>query len=238
MSKSSTGLVDRFQSPIAGRIALAGLASVLLFLSGFAVWAVRTSNEAARNARKFNELSDSYDRARFVVAEERSLEREYRLEPSVGTRRLFEQTSATFLESLAAIRVIGDRSDRDLVTRMSLEHNSYLMAIDRLFTAVDAGRTALVQRIDEQEINPVFSDIEERIYTASFQHQAEALNRFRSLEETEGQVLVGTVIAFTAGLALLALFSVILVGHKRLFAKGRGTLPINGPEFVRCDRDP
>src|SRR5919106_5956477 len=119
MSKSSTGLVDRFQSPIAGRIALAGLSSVLLFLSGFAVWAARTTNEAARNARRFNELSDSYDRARFAVAEERSLEREYRLEPSEGTRRLFEQTSQTFLASLDAIRLIGDRSDRDLVRRMS-----------------------------------------------------------------------------------------------------------------------
>jgi PAS domain S-box-containing protein len=218
--KPRTGLVDRFQSPIAGRIALAGLASVLMFLSGFAVWAARTTNEAARNARRFNELSDSYGRARFAVAEERSLEREYRLEPNAGTRRLFEQTSETFLESLAAIRVIGDRSDRDLVRRMSLEHKRYLMAIDQLFTAVDADQTALVQRIDQQEIDPVFSDIEERIYTASFQHQAEALERFRSLEKTEGQVLVGTVIAFAAGLALLAIFSVILVGHRRLLRKG------------------
>jgi PAS domain S-box-containing protein len=220
MSKSSTGLVDRFQSPIAGRIALAGLASVLLFLSGFAVWAVRTTNEAAGNARRFNELSDWYDRARFAVAEERSLEREYRLEPSVGTRRLFEQTSATFLESLAAIKVIGDRSDRDLVGRMFIQHQSYLKAIDRLFTAVDAGQTGLVQRIDQEGIDPVFSDIEERVYTASFQHQAEAVNRFRSLEKTEAQVLVGTVIAFAAGLILLASFSVILVGHRRLLRKG------------------
>src|SRR5918996_3862080 len=218
--KPRTGLVDRFQTPIAGRVALVGLASVLMFLSGFAVWAVRTTNEAARNARRFNELSDSYDRARFAVAEERSLEREYRLEPDAGTRRLFEQTSQTFLESLDAIRLIGDRSDRDLVGRMSLEHKSYLEAIDRLFTPVDAAETALVERIDREDIDPVFSGIEERVYTASFQHEAEAVKRFRSLEKTEGQVLVGTVVAFAAGLILLATFFVILVGQRRLLRRG------------------
>src|ERR671915_2321123 len=98
MLKASRGFVDRFQTPIAGKVALAGLASVLVFLCGFAIWAVRTIDEAARNVRTSYELSDSYAQARFAVAEERSLEREYRLRPERGTRKLFEHTSASFLE--------------------------------------------------------------------------------------------------------------------------------------------
>jgi diguanylate cyclase (GGDEF)-like protein len=215
MLKASRGFVDRFQTPIAGKVALAGLASVLVFLCGFAIWAVRTIDEAARNVRTSYELSDSYAQARFAVAEERSLEREYRLRPERGTRKLFEHTSASFLESLAAINQIGDRSDHELVRSMLLQHRKYLEAIDRLFAAVDAGRTRLVLRIDREEIDPIFADIEERVYTASFEHQAEALARFRSLEETETRVHIGTLVAFATGLILLASFSLILVAHKR-----------------------
>jgi PAS domain S-box-containing protein len=211
--KSNKRFVDRFQTPIAGKLALAGLASVLFFLSGFAIWAARTTNEAAEKARISKELSDLYERARFSVAEERSLEREYRLQPFPGTQELFQQNSATFLDSLAEIDRIGDPTDLELVGRMRVQHQTYLEAIDHLFTAVDAGRLALVQRIHEEKIDPVFSDIEERIYTASFQHETEATESFALLEETQRQVRFGTLIAFAAGLALLA--TLIYVDHKR-----------------------
>lgn len=218
MSKAGRSVGDLFKTTIAGRLALVGLASVLIFLSGFSIWGARTTNEAAETARTSKRLSDLYDRARFSVAEQRSLERQYRLRPYSGTRELFTQNSLSFVEYLTEINRIGDRSDLELVERMSGQHVAYKDAIRRLFHAVDTGRTRLVERIAEKQIDPVFSDIEERVYTASFHHEAEASKAFGLLEETEAKVRLGTLMAFGAGLALLAML--VFVDHRRRLQEG------------------
>ena len=66
------------------RLATAGLAAVLLVLTGFALWAAHSTNGAARQADRLSRLSDAYQEARFAVAVEESLERKYRLEPATS----------------------------------------------------------------------------------------------------------------------------------------------------------
>jgi hypothetical protein len=59
-----------------------GLASVLIVLSIVAVWGELSTNRAANAAKRFSELSDAFEQARFAVAAEESLNRKYRLQPS------------------------------------------------------------------------------------------------------------------------------------------------------------
>jgi hypothetical protein len=84
------------------RLATAGLAAVLLLLTGFALWASSSTNRAARQADQFNRLSDAYQQARFAVAAEESLERKYRLEPGPEVRQRYQQAAAT----LGAVRKV------------------------------------------------------------------------------------------------------------------------------------
>jgi diguanylate cyclase (GGDEF)-like protein len=197
------------------RLATAGLAAVLLVLTGFALWAAFSTNRAARQADRLSRLSDAYQQARFAVAAEESLERKYRLEPGPEVRQRYQQAAAALLAALDGVRQRGDANDRALVAKVEAEHARYLDGIDRMFNAVDAGDTKLVLAIDGAETEPAFAAIEAQVNAAADAHHEQALASLRALRNTEATVLVATPIAFAAGLGLLAVFWAIVVGYQR-----------------------
>jgi diguanylate cyclase len=199
----------------ATRLATAGLAAVLLLLTGFALWAGFSTNRAARQADQFIRQSDAYQQARFAVAAEESLERKYRLEPGPEVRRRYEQAAGALAAALDIVHERGSREDRMLSDRLDADHARYLDAIGRMFAAVDAGDTTRVLAIDNDQVDPLFSAIEERVDAAADAHHQQALDSLHALRRTETLVVVATPIAFTAGLGLLGVFWAIVVGYQR-----------------------
>jgi len=61
--------------PDASHFASFGLAVVLIVLSIFALWGEFSTNRAANAAKRFSELSNAFEQARFAVAAEESLNR-------------------------------------------------------------------------------------------------------------------------------------------------------------------
>jgi signal transduction histidine kinase len=202
-------------SRIVGYIASSGLALVLLFLTGFAIWAALTTNQAAGVAKRANELSDYYQQARYAVGAEESLERKYRLEPGPEIRAKHRAASADLLAALQSIRQGGDASDQALVDGVLDAHDRYLDAIGRMFAAVDAGDTPRVNSIDEAEVDPVFDQIDTQVNTAADQHHAAALQQLTDLDQTESLVFTATPIVFVLGLGLLGLFWSVLRTYQR-----------------------
>ena len=80
---------------------------------------------------------------------------------------------------------------------------------------MDAGDDKRVLAIDGGETEPAFAAIEAQVNTAADARHAQALAALRALRSTEAMVLVATPIAFTAGLGLLAVFWVLVVGYQR-----------------------
>jgi len=197
------------------RWATAGLAAVLLALTGFGLWASHSTNRAAREADYFNRLSDAYQQARFAVAAEESLERKYRLEPGPEIRARYQQAAAALAAALDVVSERGNRQDRVLEARLSADHARYLDAIGRMFAAVDAGNTKRVLAIDGAETEPAFAAIEAQVNAAADAHHAQALASLHALRRTETFVVVATPIAFAAGLGLLGVFWAIVVGYQR-----------------------
>jgi len=197
------------------RWATAGLAAVLLALTGFGLWASHSTNRAAREADHFNRLSDAYQQARFAVAAEESLERKYRLEPGPEIRARYQQAAAALVAALDVVSERGNRQDRVLEARLSADHARYLDAIGRMFAAVDAGNTKGVLAIDGAETEPAFAAIEAQVNAAADAHHAQALASLHALRRTETFVVVATPIAFAAGLGLLGVFWAIVVGYQR-----------------------
>jgi diguanylate cyclase len=197
------------------RLATAGLAAVLLLLTGFALWASYSTNRAARQADQFSRLSDAYQQARFAVAAEESLERKYRLEPGPEVRQRYEQASAALVAALEVVHERGSREDRALVERLDADHARYLDAIGRMFAAVDAGDSTRVLAIDNDQVDPLFSAIEEQVNAAADAHHDQALDSLHALRSTETFVVVVTPVAFAAGLGLLGMFWAIVVGYQR-----------------------
>ena len=197
------------------RLATAGLAAVLVMLTGFALWAAYSTNRAARQADRLIRLSDAYQQARFAVAAEESLERKYRLEPGPEVRTKYQQAAASLLTALEDVHQRGDHADRVLKERLDAQHDRYLDAIGRMFAAVDAGDTKRVLAIDENQVDPLFGSIEEQVNAAADVHHQAALASLGALRRKETSVMMATPVAFTAGLALLGLFWTIVVGYQQ-----------------------
>jgi diguanylate cyclase len=197
------------------RLATAGLAAVLLLLTGFALWAAYSTNRAARQADHFNRLSDAYQQARFAVAAEESLERKYRLEPGPEVRQRYQQAASALVAALDVVHELGSRKDRVLAERLEADHARYLDAIGRLFAAVDTSNTKRVLAIDNDQVAPLFSAIEEQVDAAADARHHQALASLHALRRTETFVMVATPIAFATGLGLLGVFWAIVVGYQR-----------------------
>ena len=199
----------------ATRLATAGLAGVLVVLTGFALWAAYTTHRAARQADRLSHLSDAYQQARFAVATEQSLERKYRLEPGPEVRADYQRAAASLLAALDVVRQQGDHRDRALVEHVEADHVRYVDVIGRLFAAVDAGDRKQVEAIDEDEEDPLFDAIDEHVSTAAEAHHQQALAGLGALRRTQATVVVATPIGFAAGLGLLGVFWAIVVGYQR-----------------------
>jgi predicted negative regulator of RcsB-dependent stress response len=192
------------------RLATAGLAAVLVVLTGFALWAASSTNRAAHQADRLSRLSDAYQQARFAVAAEESLERKYRLEPGHEVRTKYQQAAASLLAALEDVHQRGDHADRALKERLDAQHDRYLDAITRMFAAVDAGDTKQVLAIDENQVDPLFGSIEEQVNAAADAHHQAALAGLGALRRQETLVMVATPVAFAAGLGLLGVFWAIV----------------------------
>jgi diguanylate cyclase (GGDEF)-like protein len=197
------------------RLATAGLAAVLLVLTGFGLWAGWSTNRVARRSDQFSRLSDAYQQARFAVAAEESLERKYRLEPGPEVRERFREAATAVVVALGVVHERGNREDRVLVERLEADHARYLKAIGRMFAAVDAGDTRRVLAIDGGETEPMFDAIETRVNAAADAHHAQALASLAALRSAETFVVVATPVAFAVGLGLLGMFWATVVGYQR-----------------------
>ena len=199
----------------ADRLASFGLASVLILLSGFAIWGALTTYRAGAAAKHFDELSDAFNNARAAVAAEESLERKYRLEPSAKVRQRHRAAGDELLKQLARARASAEPGDEALIDKLITLHKDYVLAIDHMFKAVDAGDTTLATKIDGAEVDPRFDALEAQIVAASDARHVEAFRHIDELANIQRSVLVATPLAFAIGIALVVFFSRILRARRR-----------------------
>ena len=199
----------------ASRLASFGLASVLIVLSFVAVWGEFSTNRAAHAAKRFSELSDAFEQARFAVAAEESLNRKYRLQPSAEVLGRHREAAIALLAALENARRLGEPADRALISDVLAIHTEYLVAIDRMFAAVDAGDITRANELDRTDVDPKFDTIEARIFAAYDAHGAEAVQRLNELAYVQTSVLAVTIFAFAVGMGLVILFEFILRAQRR-----------------------
>ncbi len=206
---------ERLPRPGTRRLAGLGLAIVLLLLTCFGFWVAFATDRSSHRLQGSFLLSSDYERARYAVASEESLERKYRLEPGPDVRALFDQASASLQSALAAVRREGAPDDRALVDRVLAAHEQYLSAIDRMFAAVDANEPGRVLAIDHRLVDPVFYSIERRVDAQASAHQQASVTQLANLRRSSTIIMIATPLTFAAGLALLGLFSMILLAYRR-----------------------
>jgi diguanylate cyclase (GGDEF)-like protein len=199
---------------VAGRLALGGLALVLVLLAGVSVWGVAQTRGATGQVAGAAKESSLFDRARFAVASEEALERGYQLSPEPKVRVEFAATAAALASLLHQIRTTGSSSDRAIAKSVLVEHARYLVLARQLFAAVDAGNDALTLALDEEAL-PRVHVIEGLIFAVAATHARQAQTSLAALRHNESSVLVWTLAVFALGLCLLVLCCLVLVSSAR-----------------------
>ncbi len=197
-----------------GRVSVIGLGVVLVAMTLLGVvGSLRISEESRRASEKVS-LADTYERARFAVASEESLERKYRLKPSPTVRRGFDDASRALGRSLrGAARRESPRARQQLRSVLST-HDGFRRAVADLFDAVDAGQTRRVLQIDASS-ELAFSSIEERVDVAASTHRVEAQRATASLRQNASRLRLIMPLGFLVGVGLLGLFAASLVAASR-----------------------
>jgi diguanylate cyclase (GGDEF)-like protein/PAS domain S-box-containing protein len=197
------------------RLASFGLAGVLVVLSIFAFWGAFSTYRAGNAAKHFSELSDAFDDANAAVAAEESLERKYRLEPSAEVRGGHHKAAVSLLTALDRAQAIGEPADRALINDVLAMHADYLLAIDHMFAAIDAGDVVRANEIDGTEVDPRFDTMEAQVAAASTAHHAAAARRLDELAYVQKGVLVATPLVFALGIGLVVFFDFFLRAQRR-----------------------
>jgi len=196
-----------------------GLAGVLIVLSIIATSGTLSAYRTANAAKRSNELSDAFAQARFAVAAEESLNRKYRLQPSSEVLGRHHEAAALLSAALDRARVLAEPADRILIGDVIAMHKDYLLAINRMFAAVDAGDLAGANAMDRTEIDPRFDAMEARVFAASDAHHAEAVQRLDELAYAQTSILTLIVCAFVVGMILVAFFEFIIRSQRKHAAK-------------------
>jgi diguanylate cyclase (GGDEF)-like protein len=214
--------VDRHNDRWVVRASLAGLLVVLCFLAGFSV--VTERGVAARSARadRAIRLAATYQNARHWVSEEKSVERQYRIEGGAVVRAAHRRAEQRLNADLERILAVDDSpATRETVTRLLRLQADYRSGSQALFDAVDAKNRELETYFDHSVIDPVFGVLADEVYRGAAAARAVALHQSAALRADEARANLAVSIAVALGLVLLAAFAVVLVRNGRRLAAAR-----------------
>ncbi len=200
------------------RFASVALVIVLIILSICAVMGAYLSYSAGNAAKRATEISEAFEEARYSVGAEESLERKYRLEPSPEVRAGHRQAEASLLAALSQARSLD--ADASLIDQVIAKHKQYIVALDHMFTAIDAGDLALTADIDKNETDPSFGVIETDVFAAAARHRSNAAKQLKHLAQLQRTIIFVAVAVFGPGLALVAFFSDLLRRYRRQADEG------------------
>ncbi len=184
----------------------------LIALSVFALAAQREVVDKARTAHTANVLARLFQDARFWVGQNESLERKYRVEPSPAVLADHEQAGDNLVADLHSAAAI-DRSatTRRQVALILLAHERYEQATTRMFAATRARNIKLTHYLDHHLTDPVFTVIEQYVFTRANTASRHALKE-------DAQLVTAESSAFDAGLISIFL-AVVLVGAMGLIVR-------------------
>lgn len=183
---------------------------ILLSLMAVAVGGAFVSQAAGRNVNETIHAVRYLVDAQFWVATEESLERQYRLYPSVAIRA---EHRAAELRLEADLRV--ERPSAGIASIGRAEAR-YAVAVKRLFAAIDDHNIARAAAIDHNQSDPAFAAVQYSIDAETAVARARADAALRSLHDTEDTILMLNTLLSVIGVALLIGVLYVLRRYRRL----------------------
>jgi diguanylate cyclase (GGDEF)-like protein len=207
---------DRHKDRWIVRASLAGLVVVLCFLVGFSVVTRHSVAVKSASADRATRLSATYQDARHWVGEQKSVERQYRIEGSYAVVFAHRQAERRLIADLDhVLELDSSPATRATVARLLRLQADYHSASQALFNAVDENDEERVLWFDHSAVDPVFGVLADLVTRQAAAASSSALAHSAALRHDE--VRANRTIAIGVGIALLlvAFFGAIVVRYGR-----------------------
>jgi CHASE3 domain sensor protein len=145
----------RWLVPVAG----AGLAAVLLGLTGGAVWAAAAVDRAVRQVQGISAQRDAWVEVRYEVNQEHSLAHAYLATANPKLRPALDQASKALEVALAELVTHGEPDDAAQARQIQARHAPSLQLLRQMLDAVDARDMRTANEIHLQRVHPAYLDL-------------------------------------------------------------------------------
>ena len=207
---------DRHKDRWIVRASLAGLVGVLCFLAGFSVVTRHSVAVKSASADRATRLSATYQDARHWVGEQKSVERQYRIEGSYAVIAAHRQAERRLTADLNHVLALDSSpATRATVARLLRLQADYHSASQALFNAVDENDLERVLWFDHSAVDPVFGVLADVIYRQAAAASASALAHSAALRGDEVRANRTIGIAVLLALLLVAFFGAVVVRYGR-----------------------
>jgi len=207
---------DRHKDRWIVRASLAGLVAVLCFLAAFSVVTRRSVAVKSASADRATRLSATYQDARHWVGEQKSVERQYRIEGSYAVLFAHRQAERRLIADLDhVLRLDSSPATRATVARLLRLQADYHSASQALFNAVVQDDQERVLWFDHSAVDPVFGVLEDVIYRQAAAASASSLAHSAALRGDEVRANRTIAIAVLLALLLVAFFGAVVVRYGR-----------------------
>jgi diguanylate cyclase len=195
--------------------ATAGLAVVLLGLTGSAALAAASTDRAVREVQRLSAQRDAWVEARYQVSQEHSIAHAYLARPNPRLRPALVEASRALDVALRFLADRGEPDDIDAARRIQAGHEPSLQYVRQMLDVVDRGDMETANEIHVQRVHPAYLDLQAETADLAAREQAEATASLTGLRNRQHALLPAAFVAGGVGLLALAGFLLLTLGYQR-----------------------
>jgi diguanylate cyclase (GGDEF)-like protein/putative nucleotidyltransferase with HDIG domain len=214
--------IDRINERWVIHAGVVAMFAVLGLLAGLSLVTQRRITDLADRAEAANCMAAILRDVHHWVQEEKSAEREYRLEGAGAVR---DQHARAARRAVAVLRRVprqdGSPQTRRAIAELLDLQGRYEVSAHQLFAAVDAADDDAIQRYEHEDIDPIYGVLEATVDRRARTANAAGLRYSTQLRHAQGEALTLMTFAFAAGLALLAWLTRLLLRFRRRLEAAR-----------------
>jgi diguanylate cyclase len=196
-------------------VASAGLAAVLVGLTGGAVWAAAAVDRSVRQVQGISAQRDAWVEARYQVNQEHSVAHAYLATANPKLRATLDEASRNLEVALGQLAAHGGPDDAAQARQIQARHAPSLRLLRQMLDAVDAKDMETANEIHLQRVHPAYLDLTSQTATLAAREQAQATAALTELRRRQHALVPAAVVAGGAGIVALAVFLLVLVGYQR-----------------------
>ena len=192
------------------------MATVILVLAGFAVWAARSSYTAVDDVQRLTALSDAFQTARHAVAEENLAVRRYQTEPDHQNLHRYQLAEVSLGHALATVQRLGSPEDRTAVASIRARNAEAGAWLAKLPGYVSRNDILSVVSISDNKLQPLFDSMTSTLDHNGHVHHEAAIAALARSRQSQRVVLTTTAITIALGILLLTSASAAMRWRERL----------------------